>query len=90
MSQTRFFASVSGGLIFYFQRIHVLFLVGYCFLLTVVCLLKRIVLVIWLIKLYQIRASAEVGLRCKNHPSFSEYMILALKNNGVINEADWA
>ncbi len=42
-------------------------------------------LVIWFIRLYQLRAPAEVRLRCKLHPSCSEYMIAAVSKSGALS-----
>ena len=40
--------------------------------------------VIWLVHLYQSRASDETRLRCVFEPSCSEYMILAVEKYGVV------
>ena len=40
--------------------------------------------VIWMVHLYQNKASDETRLRCRMEPSCSEYMILAVEKYGVI------
>jgi uncharacterized protein len=48
------------------------------------CVHKRRNIVIWLIRIYQARASAEVRLRCKLRPSCSEYMVECVQKYGAI------
>ena len=49
------------------------------------CIYKRKIIVISAIRIYQIRAAAEVRLRCKMQPSCSEYMIQCIQKYGVIS-----
>ena len=58
-----------------------LVLIGYSLLYFSV-IAKRAV--IWLVHLYQNKASDEVRLRCTMEPSCSVYMILAVEKYGVI------
>ena len=48
------------------------------------CFFKRKAIAIYAIRIYQIRANAEVRLRCKMHPSCSEFMIECIHKNGLL------
>jgi putative component of membrane protein insertase Oxa1/YidC/SpoIIIJ protein YidD len=52
---------------------------------TTVLLTNSRAIVIWFIRLYQYRAPAVVRLRCKLHPSCSEYMVAAVQKSGAIS-----
>ena len=58
-----------------------LVLIGYS-LIYFSCIAKRAV--IWLVHVYQNRASDETRLRCVMEPSCSVYMIMAVEKYGVI------
>lgn len=56
----------------------------YCMIVALeFCITMRYTLV-WLVKIYQRYARAEIRLRCCMTPSCSEYAIIALKKYGVI------
>ncbi|MDA8226364.1 MAG: membrane protein insertion efficiency factor YidD [Desulfitobacterium hafniense] len=60
-----------------------LFLVQLYYLAIIYLVRKKIV--IWLIRLYQLRAPADVRAKCVLKPSCSDYMILAINKFGLIS-----
>jgi putative membrane protein insertion efficiency factor len=52
--------------------------------LPVLLVLCRKVILVWLVRVYQRYAKAEIRLRCCFEPSCSEYTILAIKKYGVL------
>lgn len=69
--------------VIFFHTNIVLAFAGALALGLLVCLCHGRSIVIWIIRMYQARAAAEVRLRCKLKPSCSEYMISEVGQYGV-------
>jgi putative component of membrane protein insertase Oxa1/YidC/SpoIIIJ protein YidD len=77
--------AISGGVNYFLHispSLSITIVVSYC---SLVAILMRSKILIFLIKLYQLRAPFEIRSKCKMTPCCSNYMILSVEKFGVIN-----